>query len=207
MKIIAFEGIDASGKATQAEMLATALQGRGYRVMVQSFPCYESPIGQLLKKWLRGEIGLAPQAVHMLFEADRYDFWAKKPVLELEEYDFIIFDRYTLSNLVFGIVNGLYYSWLEAMQNDLPKPDLTFILDLPVELSFKRKKNRDRFEKDEELLQRVQDTYIKIGNYLVDRCNDLVRIVNADNPPELIHQEIISYVELVFLTEGVDNNS
>ena len=63
-KLIVIEGLDGSGKATQAKRLAAALLARGARVREVSFPDYDSPSSSLVKMYLGGEFGTRPEDVN-----------------------------------------------------------------------------------------------------------------------------------------------
>ena len=104
MKLISFEGIDASGKETQAQMLYEYLKREGFNVAYESFPRYYTPVGKLIKKSLKGEITLTPEAHHMLYEVDRIDFMGYLNELEELEWDFLILDRYTHSNIALELL-------------------------------------------------------------------------------------------------------
>lgn len=199
MKIIAFEGIDSAGKETQTKLLTEELRMRGFNVVSASFPRYALPIGGLIKDWLNNKINIAPVAIHMLYEADRVDFQQAIEQLEDKGFDFLILDRYVLSNLAFVMAKGLDVEWFEILQKPVRKPDLTFILDVSSETSLSRKKIKDVHENDTQLLNRTRVAYDCLKHTLSDvRGEDwLIETIDANQEPELVHTAILSYLNNV----------
>jgi dTMP kinase len=157
--LIAFEGLDQSGKETQARTLRARLEGDGKRVRSLSFPDYETPIGREIEKALAGERDFGPDVMQLLYIANRYEH---KPRLELwlDAHDVVICDRYRASSVAYGEAHGLDPRWLDDVQRDLPAPLVTLLLDIAPETAVKRKAaGRDRFERDMELLARVRESY------------------------------------------------
>ena len=73
---------------------------------------------------------------------------------------YVVADRYSPSNLAYGVSRGLPLDWLEGLDRGLPRSDLVIILDVPVQFSLHRKlTNRDIHESDERLLTKVRRTY------------------------------------------------
>jgi dTMP kinase len=192
MKLISFEGIDASGKETQAKMLYKYLKEKGYNVAFESFPRYDKSIGNLIGKTLRGEVTLTPEALHMLYEVDRIDFMERIEQLEECGYDFLILDRFTHSNIAFGVANNLSYNWLNILQDYVRKPDITFLLDITVEESVKRRKNRgDDFEKNLEFLNKARMAYTLMAK------NDptIIPMWVKESTPEQLHEVILTHLQ------------
>lgn len=157
--LIAFEGLDQSGKETQARTLGERLISAGYRVRALSFPDYETPIGQELRRALDGQRDFAPDVMQLLYVANRLEFL---PQLSgwLAAGDIVICDRYRASSVAYGEAQGLDADWLLDIQRRLPAPHLTLFLDIAPETAVIRKaKGRDRFERDLELLSRVRTSY------------------------------------------------
>jgi dTMP kinase len=157
--LIAFEGLDQSGKQTQAERLKEEVQGRGRACVLLDFPSYETHIGQEIDEGLHGGRDYGPDVMQLLYVANRYE---KKPVLEqlLAAGTVIVCDRYLASSVAYGEAQGLDPAWLLDVQRYLPPPDLTILLDVAPETAAGRKKsNRDKYERDLALLSRVRDSY------------------------------------------------
>jgi dTMP kinase len=157
--LIAFEGLDQSGKETQARRLADSLRADGRRVETLSFPDYATPIGKEIGAALRGERDFGPDVMQLLYIANRYE---KKPrILEwLAAGADVVCDRYVASSVAYGESQGLDATWLVESQQHLPQPDLTIVLDIAPETAVARKRaDRDRYERDLLLLARVRDSY------------------------------------------------
>ena len=157
--IIAFEGLDQSGKQTQAELLRDALKADGHKARLVSFPDYGTSIGEEIARALQGEREYGPDVMQLLYVANRYE---RKPDLVrwLEGGLMLVCDRYRASSIAYGEAFGLDPEWLTDMQKFLPPPLLTILLDIAPETAVKRKAvDRDRYERDLALLARVRESY------------------------------------------------
>jgi len=157
--VLAFEGLDQSGKQTQAERLSAALRSEGRRVEFLTFPEYGTAIGAEIGRALRGERDYAPDTLQLLYIANRYEF--RPCIVEwVDAGAIVICDRYLASSVAYGEAQGLDPDWLLEVQRELPQPSLTMVLDIPPEVSLQRKHAaRDKFERDLPLLSRVRDSY------------------------------------------------
>jgi dTMP kinase len=159
--LLAFEGLDQSGKQTQAERLAATLRSEGRRLEFLSFPEYDTAIGQEIARALHGERDYAPDTLQLLYIANRYEF---RPRIErwIDEGAIVVCDRYLASSVAYGEAQGLDPAWVLDVQRGLPHPSLTLVLDIPPEASLARKHAaRDRFERDLPLLARVRASYLR----------------------------------------------
>jgi dTMP kinase len=157
--LIAFEGLDQSGKQTQAEGLRDAVTSRGRSCELLSFPDYETPIGREIGAALQGEREYTADVMQLLYIANRFE---KKPQIEaaLAGGTVLVCDRYLASSIAYGEAQGLDAAWLSEIQRRLPQPDLTILLDIAPETAARRKSaNRDRYERDLALLARVRESY------------------------------------------------
>jgi dTMP kinase len=157
--LIAFEGLDQSGKQTQSERLATALRAEGRRVEFLTFPEYTTAIGAEIGTALQGARAYEPDTLQLLYVANRYEF---RPRMQawLDTGTVVICDRYAASSVAYGEAQGVDPAWLVDIQRHLPVPALTIVLDIPPEVSLQRKRAaRDKFERDLPLLSRVRDSY------------------------------------------------
>jgi dTMP kinase len=157
--LIAFEGLDQSGKETQARMLAARLAGLGRRVTIVSFPDYATPIGAELHRALHGGREYGPDVIQMLMIANRYE-WKPAILAAQAEGQVVVADRYLASSVAYGEAQGLDPAWLLEAQKYLPAPALTVMIDIAPATAVSRKQtNRDRFEQDLAMLERVRVSY------------------------------------------------
>jgi dTMP kinase len=179
--LVAFEGLDQSGKQTQAERLRDRLLAEGRQVRLLSFPDYQTPIGQEIGRALRGEREYTADVMQLLYVANRYEW---KPTIDADRREgaIVICDRYLASSVAYGEAQGLDAAWLRDAQRDLPAPVVTFLLDIAPEVSARRKTaDRDKYERDLALLGRVRESYLRqIGERWVRFDADQDRAALAD---------------------------
>jgi dTMP kinase len=157
--LIAFEGLDQSGKQTQAELLRDRLKQEGHKSRLVSFPDYATSIGEEIARALQGEREYGPDVMQLLYVANRYE--RKADLLRwLEGGLILVCDRYTASSVAYGEAQGLDAPWLIEIQKFLPVASLTILLDIAPETAAKRKAlDRDRYERDLAMLGRVRESY------------------------------------------------
>jgi dTMP kinase len=169
-QLIAFEGLDQSGKQTQAEMLRDRLKADGHKSRLVSFPDYGTSIGEEIARALQGEREYGPDVMQLLYIANRYE---RKPDLLrwLDGGLILVCDRYMASSIAYGEAFGLDPAWLTDMQKFLPRTAVTILLDIAPETAVMRKSaDRDRYERDLALQSRVRDSYHRqaaAGNWIV----------------------------------------
>jgi len=157
--LIAFEGLDQSGKQTQAELLRDRLKQNGRKARLISFPDYATSIGEEIARALQGEREYEPDVMQLLYVANRYE---RKADLQrwLDGGLILVCDRYTASSVAYGEAQGLEPGWLADMQKFLPAASLTILLDITPETAVQRKAvDRDRYERDLAMQGRVRDSY------------------------------------------------
>ena len=159
--LIAIEGLDQSGKATQAEALRDRLRDDGKRARLVSFPDYGTAIGEEIARALQGEREHSPEVMQLLYVANRYECrgdlerWLSGDLM-------VVCDRYTASSIAYGEAQGLDADWLTQIQRFLPVADLTILLDIEPSLAAQRKSSgRDRYERDLALLGRARESYLR----------------------------------------------
>jgi dTMP kinase len=159
--LISFEGLDQSGKQTQAARLLAALRETTGQAHFLSFPDYETAIGAEIGRALRGDRDYAADVMQLLYIANRYEY--RRSIEEwLRAGGSVVCDRYLASSIAYGEAQGLDAEWLRTVQRHLPQPSLTVLLDIPPEASLARKlRDRDRYEQDLELLARVRQSYLR----------------------------------------------
>ncbi len=185
--LIAFEGLDQSGKQTQAERLRDHLIEKGRRVRLVSFPDYATPIGHEIALALRGERSFGADVMQLLYVANRHE-WKDEIVRETAAGGVIICDRYLASSVAYGEAQGLDGGWLFEIQRFLPRPNLTVLLDISPAISAARKTaDRDKYERDLALLSRVRTSYLR-------QASSGWITLNADRPRDEVASEIAAAV-------------
>jgi len=188
--LIAFEGLDQSGKQTQAELLRDRVKGQGHKSRLVSFPDYATSIGEEIARALQGEREYGPDVMQLLYVANRYE---RKPDLHrwLDGGLVLVCDRYTASSVAYGEAQGLDAAWLAEIQKFLPAAAATILLDIAPETAVKRKSlDRDRYERDLAMLSRVRESYRRqaaAGGWIVldgERQKDAIAedVFNAVQP-------------------------
>src|SRR5438445_1434003 len=157
--LIVFEGLDQSGKQTQAEMLRDRLKQDGRKARVVSFPDYGTSIGEEIARALQGERDYEPEVMQLLYVANRYE-----RLSDLQRWIdgglILICDRYVASSIAYGEAQGLDPRWLADVQKFLPPPTLTIMLDIAPETAVQRKAvDRDRYGRDLAMQARVRESY------------------------------------------------
>jgi dTMP kinase len=161
--LIVFEGLDQSGKQTQAELLRDRLKADGRKARLLSFPDYGTSIGEEIARALQGEREYGADVMQLLYIANRYE---RRPDLErwLDGGLVLVCDRYIASSIAYGEAQGLDPAWLGDMQKFLPSPDLTIMLDIAPETAVRRKSlDRDRYERDLTMQTRVRESYRRLA--------------------------------------------
>ena len=210
--LINIEGTDGCGKKTQTELLYKYLTSIGKKCLLISFPNYASPSSTLVKMFLGGEFGSDAKTIDAyqasaFYSVDRVATMAK---INVNDYDYVIFDRYVPSNMIHqsARVNDKkeleeLISWVDEFEFEkmrLPRPDKILFLDVPVEVSLKLANARadlkngqahDIFEEDRNHMYKAYEN----AKYVAEKFN-WERIDCVENGKlktiEEIHQDILT---------------
>lgn len=165
-KIIVIEGTDGSGKQTQAKLLREKLEQEGYTVYSTSFPNYPSDSSAAVRMYLGGQIKEKPKdvsakAASAFYAVDRYITYKKEiePIYKQGD-SVIVFDRWVESNIIHQGAKLIaeiqderervkkleeFIMWLHGLEYldfEVPKPDVTIYLNVPVDYTIELRKNR-----------------------------------------------------------------
>jgi dTMP kinase len=212
-RFISFEGGEGSGKSTQIKILAERLAGVKLQTIVTREPG-GSPGAEIIRHLVLSGMGklLGPEAETLLFAAARDDH--ARTVIEpaLKQGTWVLSDRFSDSTRVYqGALGHVAPGILNAMQRvtigDL-KPDLTVILDVPVEVGLKRAAVRrgtaaaDRFESEDiSFHQQLRDAYREIANNEPKRCV----LIDATEEPAKVAANIWSAIrDRLFTTSSIN---
>jgi dTMP kinase len=108
--------------------------------------------------------------------------------LEKNNVDFLVLDRYTMSQFVYSLANNMEKPWVLQLQRFMRKPDLNIFIDIPGEESMKRKGKwgeNDRYESDLALLNEVRSLFFWYSKNIVDGMGT----------PEEVHKDIVELVD------------
>lgn len=196
-RVIAFEGIDGSGKGVQIREIAGRLEALGRKVLVQDFPVYSGFFGKEIGRMLSGEKSVRADEVDarsmsLWYALDRYE--ALKGI-DREEYDDILFNRSTLSNAVYQSIRTKeedredFLKWLFELEFErlgVWRPDLYFIFDVSEEQSKKNVEKKEKrtyltetfdvYEKSQTIMNQARGVYLRLAgehdNMFVISCMD-----------------------------------
>jgi dTMP kinase len=161
--LIGIEGIDAAGKRTQTSLLVSWLREKGLSVAAASFPDYSTTVGKEIRRFLYDPRTYPKEAGHMLYAVNR---WEDKSKLEslLAKADVTVVDRYTESNLAYGVANSLPLDWLSNLEAGLPKPDLVLVLDAPPHALYGRRlSGKDSYERSLAIQAKTREVYKELA--------------------------------------------
>lgn len=164
-RFIVFEGPDGSGTTRHSALFSERMRKTDNSVILTAEPT-ESSIGQEIRGILHQETMPSPDAIQLLFCADRADHIASLVQPALDNGQTVVCDRYTLSTIIYGTAQGVNKEWLTEINAKFPKPDLTFITLPPFEVCMKRINKRpttDQFEL-ESFQRRVYEQYKTVEN-------------------------------------------
>lgn len=160
--LIVFEGIDGSGKSTQAEILMKTLHSKGFDVVYFQEPS-KGKWGRKIKRKALHPDSLSPQEELDLFQKDRKENVEKNLKPALERKRVVILDRYYYSTIAYQGAKGIDEKLIKRMNEEfIIKPDLVFILDIDPQKGLERIENRkkkDRLFEREEYLVKVREIF------------------------------------------------
>lgn len=200
-KFITFEGNEGAGKTTQVQLLAARLKEEGGQVILVREPG-GTPLGERIRTIFKDpEFGgkMCAEAELFLLQASRAQLVREVILPYLSSGYTVIADRFYDSTLVYqGFVRGIEQSYI-AMTTELAtmykKPDITFFLQLPLEVSLKRMGDRggkDRLEQEKGLVEKVYEGFNRLP--AVDPARIIT--IDADRTIERIHHEIYSFIKV-----------
>lgn len=155
--LIVFEGIDGSGKTTQAKILQKKLKMKGWDVVYFQEPTRRK-WGRIIKEKALLPDSLTPQEEVDLFHKDRMQNVEKNLRPALEKKKAVILDRYYFSTIAYQGARGIDPDWIRSKNEEFAiKPDLVFILDVDAKRGLQRiedRKKKDKlFEREEYLFE------------------------------------------------------
>jgi dTMP kinase len=188
--LLALEGVDGSGKTTQAQLLAEGLRRRGVEVVLTMEPT-AFPAGEKLRRYLGGPSRhLSPAEELALFLDDRREHVALVISPALAAGRVVITDRYYYSSVAYQGALGLDpASILAANESFAPRPDVVFILTLPPKSAVARLAQHPgrtrQVSEGQDYLEQVAAIYASLTGPQIHR-------VDAVRPPEVVHADLLA---------------
>lgn len=215
MPLIVIEGLDGSGKATNAALLAKRLENEGKTVELITFPDYKSDSSALVRMYLNGCFGDKPgdvnaYAASAFYAVDRYASYRTSWGEKLKNGAWVIADRYTTSNAVHqaskldSAQRGGFLDWLYDFEYEklgLPMPDCVIYIDIPTQVSQQliskrysgNEQKKDIHEKDKEYLEQTRESALDIAKrlnwHIIEPCAGGT-LLPPDDVCELIYGKI-----------------
>ncbi len=211
-KFIVIDGTDGSGKTTQLSLLKDKLEFEGYAVEVADFPQYNTKSAGLVEEYLSGKYGQAndvdPYKASIFYAVDRFDA-SSKIKRWLQEGKVVLANRYTSASLGHQgckidnpLERKVFFNWLYDLEYkifEIPKPDLTIILQVEPEISFTLARDRARedwkgkttdiHENNFEHLKKAEQTYLEIANNLPG-----FRLIKCTHNNQILSRESIHFL-------------
>ncbi|MCA9127944.1 MAG: dTMP kinase [Planctomycetales bacterium] len=194
---LSLDGVDGAGKSTQVELLCNWLEKSGRATLSIRDPG-GTPLGESLREILlhRHEIPLSMTSEMMLYMASRAELVQSVVRPALAEGKCVIADRYLMANIVYqGYAGGLNVEDIRrvgVVATGGLQPQLTMVLDLPVELALQRlPESKDRLEsRGAAYMQRVREGFLTES-----KLSTTTVMIDATLPTDQVHQQILSFVQ------------
>ena len=187
---LTFEGVDGSGKTTQANLLADALRADGRDVVATREPG-GTPLGEEVRRLLLEGLEMSPWAEASLFAAARAELVDRVIAPALEAGQVVVCDRYIDSSLAYqGIARGLGVERVLELNLVATRgllPDRTFLVLVDPEVASRRSSASDRIEREGKEFQRaVDEAYRSLAEMYPER----ITTVDGNRPPDVVAEEI-----------------
>lgn len=204
---IALEGIDGSGKTTQAKALQKYFEEKGRKVFSTHEPRRDGVIGPLIHAVLQAETKVPDVAIQYLFAAQRVVHLEEMVIPALQRGEVVISDRCFWSSIPYGLLDRFESSEetgdrllaslsILSMYHEFVTPDVSFFLDVSVKTAGKRlgelKRKAEIYEKAEKL-EKIKNGY----NFLMKKFPDELISVHAERPIEEVTKEITAMLSKV----------
>ncbi|RKU39291.1 dTMP kinase [Candidatus Poribacteria bacterium] len=190
---ITFEGVEGSGKTTQAQRLATAL---GPNVLLTREPG-GPPIAERIRDIFLTSEGITPMTELLLITAARAQHVHELIRPALTANQIVVCDRFIDASVAYqGYRGGIDLAFIHQLNHIATgglTPDITFILDLPPEIGLSRQQqggtHRDRLDRESlELHRKVREGYLSIAKANSHR----VKLIDATQSPDVVHTEVLA---------------
>ena len=193
--LIAFEGIDGSGKSTIARMVYKELLSHGVRCEFTVEPTDKSLGVAIRRELANNSEKLHAMTLQILFTADRSEHVVSFIRPKMEEGAVVITDRYYWSTIAYGAALGLDMQWLTDMNSIFPKPDLTFWFRVSTSEAGRRSSQRHLKETME--VDSIQRKVALAYALLSEKNADSWRIIDAEKPIDDVMDQVMRHLNIL----------
>lgn len=186
---ICIEGLDGSGKTTQAKLLTRKLCKDGLNVVFTAEPS-QGRIGKFIRKRLFEAKRMPVSVEALLFAADRIEHVENEVNPELMQGKIVISDRYVYSSLAYQGSAGLSLDWIEQINSNALKPDLSIFIDVAPEVVLERLKRKKSVMEILETQKKVRDIYLRYVE------NGQLRLIDGSKGKKEVSEVLYAEVSL-----------
>jgi dTMP kinase len=184
---ICIEGLDGSGKTTQAKLLAQKLR-KSHNAVYTAEPS-QGKIGTLIRECcLYGEKRLSSVIEALLFAADRVEHVETEVLPALHQGKLVISDRYLYSSIAYQGAAGLSLEWIEKINEHALRPDLAVFIDVAPKTAIQRLKPNKSLMENLGTQQKVRKIYLKFVE------KGLLTRINGDQPKNEVAKELYAAI-------------
>lgn len=185
---VCIEGLDASGKTTQARWLVRNLRRKGLEAVYTTEPS-AGKIGRFIRSHILKRKKRVPSVVEaLLFAVDRVDHVERGIKPALQEGKIVVSDRYVFSSLAYQGAAGLDLNWIEAINRSALSPDLAIYIDVPPEVLAKRIKRKRSVMERLGVQQKVREIYMQLVE------GGRLRLIDGNRPADEVSKAILAAV-------------
>ncbi len=185
---ICVEGLDGSGKTTQAKKLVNDLRLRGFDAVYTTEPT-KGEVGRFIRRFvLNREKRVSATLEALLFAADRIDHVENEITPFLRQDKIVVCDRYFHSSLAYQGAAGVNLEWIERINQFVLKPNLSLLIDASTDVVVKRLKKKKTVMETTQNLKKVREIYMNLAQ------KQHLTIVNGDKSINEVAQNILDIV-------------
>jgi len=185
---VCVEGLDGSGKTTQAKVLVRNLRRRGFDAVYTSEPSV-GKVGRLIRSFVLDREDRVPVALEaLLFAADRVDHVESVVKPLLKEGKVVVCDRYVYSTLAYQGAAGLDLEWIECVNRFALKPHLALLIDVPGDVVIKRLKRKKTVMETKRNQEKVREVYLKMVR------DKHLMLIDGDKPIREVAKNVLDVV-------------
>lgn len=160
---VCVEGLDASGKTTQAKLLTENLRRKGFDAVYTTEPS-SGQVGRLIRSFVLNREDRVPIELEaLLFAADRVDHVKGEIKPLLKQGKVVVCDRYVYSSLAYQGATGLDVEWIEYVNRFALRPDQAILLDVPTDVVLGRLKRKKTVMENKLNLDKVRQVYLMLA--------------------------------------------